>query len=196
MPNVSVDVNGTRVATIGLTGLEMVNVAIFAALDSDPKARLTAFGGNYAPDGCGHLIWIDERAFLPGDVLTVTLNDHGDYGDPGNTIDELYRGEEPVSRSEVLIGDAIAAECLARPRLHEAFMARVETSTGQRADAASNDQNTDLQFMVVWHTVRPDQARVRLATFCMTDVLARQAGTEQLNATLAFNESVAFVLVS
>ena len=195
MPSISIDVNGTRVATIGLSGTQLVDVSVHGALDRMPKAALSATGGNFEEGGCGYLIWIDEVALLPGEVVRVSLNEFCDVADQGKTIEELYPDEEPSGRSDFTISDDMAAEIRSRPRLHEAFLVQAGTSPGQQAEAASDELNTDFRFGFIWDSSRPTQARVRLATYCLDDVLARTGGTAHLQTTLSFGDSASFSLV-
>ena len=195
MPGISIEVNGIRFATINLTGLQVVDVSVHGALDREEKATLGARGGNYAEGGCGHLIWIDERGVLPGEVVSVRLDETCDVADQGKTIDELYPDAEPYTETDFTISDDMAAEIRARPRLHERFMVQVETSSAQQAKAASDDLNTDFTFGLLWDGFRPNQVRVRLATYCLDDVLARKGGTTHLQTTLSVGDSASFVLV-
>lgn len=195
MPSISIEVNGIRIATISLTGMQVVDVSVHGGLDCEQKARLSAMGGNYADGGCGHLIWIAERGLLPREVLHVRLNETCDIADQGKTIAELYPDEEPSTRSDFTISDEMAAEIRARPRLHEGFIVQVETSLAQQAKAASDDLNTDFTFGLLWDSFRPNQARVRLATYCLDDVLARTGGTKHLQTTLSLGDSASFSLV-
>lgn len=183
---------------IDLTGMDMVDVSVHGALDSTQKATLEAWGGNYAVGGSGHLIWIAERALLPSEVLTVKLSDKYDkcdIADQGKTIAELYPDDEPCTISDFSIDDQRAAEIRARPRLHEDFIVQAETSSAKQVTAASDERNTDFTFNILWHNLWPTQARVRLATYCLTDVLARTAGTEHLQTMLCSNDSASFVLL-
>lgn len=194
MPGISVEVNGARVATISLAGREVVDVSVYGALDRDPKATLNAGGNHHVDGGYGYLVWIPERALLAGDVVRVRLDKTCGIADQGKTIDELYPDEEPSTRTDFTIDENMAAELRARPRLHDAFAVQVETSSGQQAAAASDDLNTDFSFSLLWDSFRPDQARVRLATHCLDDVLARSGGTTHLKTTLSVGDSASFVL--
>jgi hypothetical protein len=195
MPSLAIDVNGTRIATIGLAGMQLVNVHVHGGLDGEQKAVLDAHGGNYAAGGCGHFIWVEEHALLPGDVVSVSLDASGDSGDRGRTIDELFPGAEPSTRTDFTISDEMATELRARPRLHERFVVEAGTSAGGQAQAASDDLNTDFGFLVGWNSFQPHQARVSLRTHCLDDVLARRGGSDHLRTTLALGESASFTLV-
>jgi len=189
---ISIEVNGRGIATISLAGMDVVNVSVHGALDREQKAMLSAMGGNYSESGCGHLIWIAERGLLPGEVLGISLSEACDIVTQGKTIAELYPDEEPSTKSDFSISDEVAEEIRARPRLHEGFVVQVETSLAQEAKATSDDLNTDFTFSFLWDRFRPDQVRVRLATYCLDDVLARNGGTEHLNTTLSIGDKVAF----
>jgi hypothetical protein len=194
MSGISVEVNGTRIATISLAGREVVDVSVYGALDRHQKATLNAGGNHLVDDGYGHLIWITEQALLPGDVVRVSLDESCGIADQGKTIDELYPDEEPSTRTDFTIDENMAAEMRTRPRLHEAFAVQVETSSGQQATAASDDLNTDFSFSLLWDSSRPHQARVRLATYCLDDVLARTGGSTHLKTFLFVGDSASFVL--
>lgn len=195
MPSISIELDGVRIATIGLAGLQVVDVSVHGALDRDPKAALNAAGGDYADGGRGYLVWVAERALRAGEIVRVTLHDAGGEGDAGRTIAELFPDEPPSARSDFTIGADLAAELRARPLLHDGFTVRAGTSAGLQVTAASDDRNTHVTFGILWDSFRPDQARVRLATYCLDDVLARTAGTTHLQAMLAVGESASFVLV-
>lgn len=195
MPNFTVDINSARIATIGLAGLNVVDVRVHGALDRAPRAELDAMGGGYGEGGRGYLLWVAGRALRQGDVVRVTLNDNDDGGDPGKTIAELYPDEPPSTQTDFSITPAMAADLRARPRLHAAFVVQAMTSSGQRASAASDERHTDFSFSVVWGRFQPQQARVRLATYCLDDVLARTDGTEHLLTTLATGDSATFSVV-
>lgn len=195
MPSFAIDVNGTRVATIDLTALDVVDVSVHGALDSLPKARLDASGGRYASSGSSHWIWVAERALLPGDVLRVTLRDQCDNADRGKTIAELYPDDAPCTVTDFSITDEMATEIRARPRLHDDFIVQAETSSGQQASAASNDLNTDFSFGLLWDNFHPTQARVRLSTYCFDDVLKRTGGNKHLQTIIGLGDSASFVLV-
>lgn len=192
MSCISIEVNGRGIATISLAGMDVVDVSVHGALDREQKAILSAMGGNYSEGGCGHLIWIAERGLLPGDVLSVRLSEGCDIATQGKTIAELYPDEEPSTKSDFSINDEIAEEIRARPRLHEGFVVQVETSLAQEAKATSDDLNTDFTFSFLWDRFRPDQVRVRLATYCLEDVLARTGGTEHLKTTLTIGDNAIF----
>jgi hypothetical protein len=194
MPGISVEVNGTRIATINLAGMEVVDLSVSGALDRPPGAIIHS-GGSYRKDGAySYLIWIAEHALLPGEVLMVSLDESCGIADQGKTIDELYPDEEPCTRTDFTIDENMAAELRARPRLHEAFLVQADTSSGQHAAAASDDLNTDFSFSLLWDSFRPNQARVRLATHCLDDVLSRTGGTTHLKTTLSVGDSASFVL--
>jgi hypothetical protein len=195
MPSIAIELNGVRIATISLEELDVVDVSVHGALDRAQKASLGAVGGNYADGGCGHLIWIAERSLQPGDVVNVSLNEACDLADQGKTIAELYPDEEPYTGPDFAISDEMAAEIRARPRLHEGFIVQVETSSARQATATSDDLHTDFTFGLLWDSFRPNQARVRLATHCLDDVLARTGGTEHLKTVLSLGENAAFSLL-
>lgn len=196
MPGIIIELNGTHVATIDLVGMDVVSVSVHGALDQDPRAVLDASGGNYSDGGCGHLIWVAEQSVLPGEAWKVKLTDACGISDKGRTIQELFPDDEPVTQTDFTINDEMAAEIRARPRLHEAFAVEVATSHGQQAAAISNELNTDFTFGVLWDFTRPNQARVRLTTHCLDDVLARKPGTSHLESVLSFGESASFSLTS
>jgi len=194
MPSISVEVNGARIATISLAGQEVVDVSVSGALDRDPKAIIHS-GGSHRKDGAyGHLIWIAEQALLPGDAVCLSLEESCGIADQGKTIDELYPDEAPCTRTDFTIDDNMAAQLRSRPRLHDAFAVQVETSSGQQATAASDDLNTAFSFSLLWDSFHPHQARVRLATHCLDDVLARTGGTTHLKTILSVGDSASFVL--
>lgn len=195
MSSISIEVNGRSIATISLAGMEVVDVSVHGALDREQKATLSAMGGNYSEGGCGHLIWIDDRRLLPGEVLSVRLNEACDIATRGKTIAELYPDEDPSIKPDFSISDEMATEIRARPRLHEGFIVQAETSLGQQEKATSDDLNTDFTFSVLWNRFRPDQVRVRLATYCLDDVLARTGGTEYLKTALSIGDNVTFLVL-
>lgn len=195
MASITIEVNGRDIATISLAEMEVVDVSVHGALDREQKAMLSAMGGNYSEGGCGHLIWIADRSLLPGEVLSVRFNETCDIATQGKTIDELYPDEEPSTEADFAISDVMAAEIRARPRLHEGFIVQVETSLAQQAQATSDDRNTDFNFSFLWNRFQPDQVRVRLATYCLDDVLARTGGKEQLNSTLSVGDKVEFLML-
>lgn len=192
MPSLSIDVNGSRVATIDLARLQVASVSAHGALDHAPGATLDAFGGNYGDGESGHLIWIAEHALLPGDVLRVGLDALCDGADPGRTMAELYPDAEPGDRTDFTIDAAMAAELRARPRLQKAFVVQAATSTGQQAMAASDERHTDFRFGLTWDRFRPDQARIWFGTYCLDDVLAREVGTEHLRTAISLGDSASF----
>jgi len=195
MHSMAIELNGERIATIGLAGMDVIDVSVHGALDHEQKAVLDAMGGNYGEGGCGHLIWVEERSVLPGDIVKVSLLEHADRTDRGKTIAEFYPDEAPSTQTDFSISDAMAAELRARPRLHEGFIVQAETSSGQRATAASDARHTDFTFGLLWNRFNPDRARLRMSTYCLDDVLARTGGTEHLQTTLSFGEHASFSLL-
>jgi hypothetical protein len=187
--------NGRGIATISLASMEVVDVSVHGALDREQKAMLSAMGGNYAEGGGGHLIWIAEHCLLPGEAISVSLSEACDFVTAGKTIDELYPDEEPLTDFDFSISDEMAEDIRARPRLHEGFVVQVETSLAQVANATSDDLATDFTFSVLWDRYRPDQVRVRLATYCLDDVLARTGGKEHLKSILSIGDKVTFTLL-
>lgn len=198
MSGIRVEVNGTRIATVDLAPLEVLDLAIHGALDLDPKARVHS-GSTHCIDGVrGSLLWIAERNLFPGDVLSVQLTASCGIADRGRTIDEVYpevEGEKPFSKDDLAIDEDKIAQWRARPRLHDAFLVQVETSSGERATAASDDLHTDFSFTLLWDSFRPNQARIWLATYCLDDVLQRTGGTTHLKTMLSVGGSATFVLV-
>jgi hypothetical protein len=192
MPSIAIEVNGLHIATISLAGMDVVDVRVDGGLDREQKATLSAGGGSYGEGGSGYLIWIAERSLQPGDLVNVRLNEACDIADQGKTIAELYPDEAPSARADFSISDDMAAEIRARPRLHEGFIVRVETSSAQQATAASDDLNTDFAFSVLWPGFHSEQGRVSLRTYCLDDALARTGGKAHLQTTLSFGDSVAF----
>jgi len=195
MPSIVIEVNGSPVSTIDLTALQVFGVSVHGALDRNPKAELDASGGNYSDGGCGYLIWIADQELLPTDIVCVRFEAASCRGDQGKTLAQLYPDLEPSTRTDFTISDEMAAEIRARPRLHENFIVQASTSGGHLAKAASDDLNTDFNFSLLWDNSRPDQARVRLSTYCLDDVLARTGGNQQLQTTLSPGESVVFLLL-
>jgi hypothetical protein len=195
MPSILVEVNGTRIASISLAELQVVDVSVHGRLDSEQKATLSAFGGNYDDGACGHLIWVAERALLPGDMVKIMFNDSSDSADAGRTIEELYPDEEPCSRTDFTISDTMAAEIRARPRLHETFIVQAETSSAQQVIATSDERNTNFMLGLLWNWIEPKQARVRLATSCLDDMLARTGGNVHLQTINGYGEHASFSLV-
>lgn len=196
MPGLAIELNGTHVSTINLSGMDVVDVSVHGALDRNPRAALDAMGGNYADGGCGHLIWVTEKSLSPGEVLSVKLIEACDITDQGRTIQEVFPDDEPCTQTDFTINDEMASEIRARPRLHEAFSVYVETSHGQQASAMSDDGNTSFTFRVLWDYTRPTQARVHLTTHCLDDVLARKVGHSHLEGVLSFGDSASFSLTS
>jgi len=195
MPGISIDVNDRRIATIDLTGLQTVDVSVRGALDCEPGAALTAMGGNYEAGRCSHLFWIFEQALLHGEVVRISLDEQCGIADKGKTIKELFPDAEPSAKTDFTISDEMAAEIRARPRLRESFIVQGGTSSGQAAQAASDDRNTDFVFGLLWSSFQPDQVRVRLSTYCFDDVLARTGGTQHLKTMIDLGESASFSLV-
>jgi len=195
MSCIVIEVNGRGIATISLAGMGVVDVSVHGALDREQKAMLSAMGGDYSEGGAGHLIWIAEHGLLPGEVVGVSLSKACDFATIGKTIDELYPDAEPFVNTDFSISDDMAREIRARPRLHEAFAVQVDTSLAQVANATSDDFNTDFTFNVLWNRFQPDQIRVRLATYCLDDVLARTGGKEHLKNILFVEDKVTFTLV-
>lgn len=186
----AIAVNGTGIATIRLAGLDLVDVSVHGALDREQKAALHAIGGNYAEGGCGHLIWIAEHGLLPGDVVSVRLRDECDAATRGKTIAELYPDAVQSAKTDFSMTDDLAKEIRARPRLHAGFVAQVETSSAQIATAASDDVVTDFAFSVLWDRFQPDQVRLRFASYCLDDVIARTGGKVHLTTMLSVGDSV------
>lgn len=195
MATLSVDVNGVRVATIGLTGLQVVDISVRGALDRASKAALSAFGGSYGEDGRGFLIWIDEHPLLVGDIVRIGLNDTHGIGDRGKTMQELYPDEALSTQTDFSISEDMAAQIRAMPRLHEAFVVHASTSCGEQASATSDDLNTDFTLGIVWDGFHRHQARLRLSTHCLDDVLARTGGKQHLETILSLGHSATFQLV-
>jgi hypothetical protein len=196
MPGMTIEVNGIRIATIDLTGMEVLDVSVYGALDSDPKAALTAMGSNGDHDGRGNPVWLFDHALLAGEVLSVRMTEPCGSADRGKSIDELFPDEPPSGQTDFTITADMAAEIRSRPRLHEAFIVQAEISSGQQAMAASDELNTCFTFGLLWNCFRPDRARIRLETYCLDDVLARRAGTKHLQANLSIGESASFSLVA
>ncbi len=196
MPGIAIELNGSHLITIDLAGMDAVDVSVHGALDQTPKAVLGVHGGNYSDGGCGHLIWVAEQSILPGEALSVKLIEAPSISAPGRTIQELYPDDEPISQTDFKLSEEMIAEIRNRPRLHEAFFVEVATSNGQQAAAMSNERNTSFTFGVLWDFTRPNQARVRLNTHCLDDVIARKAGTSQLEAVISLGESASFSLNS
>jgi len=196
MPGLSVQVNGERMATIDLSGLNLVNVSVHGALDSEQYAMLHADGGQHGDGGSGYLTWIAEHALTPGDVLTLTYMEACEGGDDGKTIAQLWPDEPPSTRTDWSIDSQMEAEIRARPRLREGFLVQAGTSAGARVAAASDARNTDFRFSVVWTGFGEERARVRLATYCLDDVLQRTGGAEHLATVLSFGDSVMFSLLA
>lgn len=194
MASITIDVGGIRAATMDLAGLQVAHVSIHGALDRDPKAVLDAMGGDYADGGCGCLIWVAERALRAGEAVCVSLHAAGG-GDRGRTIAELFPDAGPSARTDFTISADMAAELRARPRLHENFIVQAEGPSGSPVRAASDGRNTDFSFSVLWNSHHPHRARVRLATHCLDDVLARTGGTTHAQGVLAVGDSARFVLV-
>lgn len=196
MPCLSVALDGTRVAIISLAGMDVVDVSVHGALDGKPKATLHAMGVNTSAGGSGSLIWLPEQALLAGQVVRVTLLEACEQPDRGRTMEELFPDDEPCTQTDFTIDEAMAAQLRARPQLHQAFAVQASTSQGQQAAAVSDPRNTSFTFGVVWDFTGPDQARVRLTTHCLDDVLARRAGSSHLEAMLALGDSASFVLTA
>jgi hypothetical protein len=195
MPSISVEVNGKRIATIDLTGMHVVDVSVHGGLDFEQAAVLSAGGGNHSDGLWAHLIWIAENALVPGEVVSMRFHETCGIGDKGKTIQELYPDEDPSTKSDFTISDEMAAELRSRPRLHEAFIVQVGTSMGHQAKATSDDLNTDFRLGLLWDHYHPNQVRVRLATHCLDDVLARTGGTEHLKTMLCLGDAISFSLV-
>ena len=196
MPSLRVELDGARVTTISLAGMGVIDVSVHGALDRNPKAALNAMGGDYSAGGCGSLIWVAEQALLAGQVVRVTLLEACENTDQGKTSQELFPDEEPCTQTDFSIDDKMAAEIRARPQLHEGFAVQAGTSQGQKAVAFSDEHNTSFTFGVLWDFAGPNQARVRLTTHCLDDILARRGGTWHLEAMLALGDSASFVLVA
>lgn len=196
MPGITIELNGNRIATIDLAGMQVADVSVRGGLDREQKAVLDAMGGNVDAGGCGSLIWVADRPVPPGEVLRVSLADSRGTADRGRTIEELYPDEPPSTRTDFTISDEMAAAIRARPQRHEGFTVRAATSSGDQAQAASGERHTDFSFGVFWDSYHPGQARIRLRTHCLDDVLARSGGTAHLDATIATGGSASFVLVA
>ena len=192
MPGISIEVDGKRIALIDLTGMQVVDVSVHGALDIEPAAVLSAGGGHRCDGHWAHLTWIAEHALVPGESVSVRFHATCDIGDKGKTFEELYPGEEPSTRSDFTISDDMAAEIRSRPQLHEAFLVQVGTSTGHRVEATSDDRNTGFSFGLLWDNYHPDQLRIRLATHCLDNVLARTGSTEHLKTVLSIGDSASF----
>ena len=190
-----IEVNGRGIATISLAGMDVVDVSVHGALDREQKAMLSAMGGDYSEGGAGHLIWIAEHGLLPGEVVGVSLSKACDFATIGKTIDELYPDAGPCVNADFSISDEMAGEIRARPRLHEDFVVQVETSSAQVANATSDDFNTHFTFNVLWDRFQPDQVRLRLATYSLDDVVARNGGREHLKNILSIGDKVKFTLL-
>lgn len=196
MAGMTVEVNGILITIINLAELEVVDVSVHGALDQDPKARLSASGGNYSVGGCGHLIWIPEDSVPLGKVVKVTLTDSCSVADKGRTIQELFPDDPVSTQTDFSISDELAAELRGQPRLHEEFTVCVETSDGRHSTATSDEKNTIFTFRILWDWTNPAQARVRFSTHCLDDVLARRSGTKHLDATISIGDSASFTLIS
>jgi hypothetical protein len=195
MATLAIDVNDTRVATISLTGMQLVDVSVRGALDCKSKATISAMGSSHGENGSGHLIWIEAHALLAGDIVRIGLNDTHDPGDRGKTIEELHPDEAPSTRTDFSISADMAADLRARPRLHEAFFVRAETSCGKKAGATSDERNTDFVLRILWTDAQPNQVRLALHTHCLDDVLARTGGQRHLDTLLSSGDSATFQLV-
>lgn len=196
MPCLSIELDGTRVTMISLADMDVVDVSVHGALDRNPKAGLHAMGVNPSAGSSGSLIWLPEQALLAGQVVRVTLLEACEEPDRGRTMEEIFPDDEPCMQTDFTISEAMAAEIRARPQLHQAFAVQASTSQGQQAVAVSDPRNTSFTFGVVWDFTRPDQARVRLTSHCLDDVLARRAGPSHLQALLSLGDSASFVLTA
>ena len=196
MSAITVELDGTLLTTIDLDKLEVVDVSVHGALHQNPKARLSAHGGNFSQGGGGYLIWISEDSVPAGKVLTVKFADSCGVSDKGKTIRELFPDETVSKRTDFTIDSQMAAELRSRPRLYEKFTVSVESPDDVHSTVTSDDRNTDFIFGILWDATRPTQARLRFATYCLEDVLARREGTVHIKTTILFGESASFRLVS
>ena len=196
MACIAIELDGAHIATIDLTGLDIVDVFVHGALDREMKAALTAMGGNYRDGGCGHLLWLDERPLLAGQVLKVSLLAQCGAPDRGRSMQELYPDEDPPAGMDLTIDAETQAEMRARPQLHDAFAVCASTSRGLQAAVASDLRNTGYTFRVFWDFTRPQATRVHLTTHCLDHVLAKELGPDHLEGELAPGEYATFSLVS
>ena len=195
MVGITIEIDCNHLTTINMAELEVVYVSVHGALNQNPKARLSANGGNYSAGGCGHFIWVLDDSVAAGQVVKVTLTDSFSIANQGRTIQELFPDDSVSTRTDFSINDELAAELRAQPQLHEEFTVYAETSDGQHSTATSDENNTSFTFGVLWEWTRPMQARVRFRTLCLDDVLARRLGTRHFDATIAINDSASFTLI-
>lgn len=195
MASISIRIDRSPFASISLGHLTMLDVSVTGALNRESKCDLSAGGGDFRECGRGYLIFVDQVLIKAGQVISVMFTAGTGSGDPGHTIAELYPDAAPCPRADFSITEEMAAELRARPMLHEAFTAQVETSCGSHAIATSDRQNTDFTFRVLWTDDAPDTARVHFTTCCLNDVLARRCGTTYLRATMALGGVASFTLL-
>lgn len=197
MAGITVHLDGKRITTVNLTGLEVVDVSTHGALDQNPKASLSVSGGTYTDtDAAGHWTWVAEMPLQVDQVVKISFVEECEAGERGKTVQELFPDEEPCDQTDFSITPAMALEIRARPRLHEGFSVRAQTSLGHQSVATSDERNTSFSFRVLWDWTRPGQARVRLGTHCLDNVLERTVGSEHLQLTLSLGDSASFTLLS
>lgn len=174
MPALQVSVDGRPVATVATEGYNVVSVNVAGTKTDEPFAHLDVSGGIYPDDGPStYLVWVNELALRPGQVVTVSLLESATSSHSGKTIAELFPDqthEEPTPSKAI---SEVVEELRLRPRLHDRYAFVFATSNGTNYAGEAPASAHGFGFSVLWNWLQPERVSTSLHTYTLDDLKER-----------------------
>jgi hypothetical protein len=175
MPAICVLIDGELIATVNITGYDVVSVNVHGTKIDDEFAALGMSGGSYPEHGeSTHLVWINSLKLQPGQQIEVRFQETGDTSPQGKTINELFpEGAEKDDPADFKPTEVMFAQLRTKPSRRDRFILELLGSTGSSFAGGTVITDHGFGFNFVWNSHRQNQARQSLHAYSLDELESR-----------------------
>jgi len=188
MQGLLVTLNGEKLASVSVEGLNILNVTIHGDLLSPELASLDMSGGYYGENEKDkHLLWLNDIELSQGDEVEIFLLETTSTLFSGKTVNEIYPDAKNNSNSQTM--DELFEELSQETKTREKILFEVTQPNGKILKLFTSGNDSNFNFLIMWKWLHPEQASVSLTTNSLIGIRDREKGKQLSKFNINYGQS-------
>jgi hypothetical protein len=197
MPALDISVDGVKIATVNMDGLDVVSLNVSGTQVDEDVASLDVSGGSYPENGQPtSLTWVGCFPLHAGQRINVVFLESAASSHPGKTVEELFPDEPVSTQTDFTLTAEMFRELRAKPKHRENFSFRLSLSSGTSFVGTTATNEHGFGFTVLWNSFHPERARVSLHSYTLENLETHSPMNNLVEENIQYGSSVDFQLVA